>query len=84
MYINPKRPIDLALSETGNGSHLRRMTNRAHAGDSLLKVCRQIRQGFRRGAMTAFLPEVRRAIWQIVAKQHASNWELYRRVILGR
>ena len=84
MYINPKRPIDSTIAQTGNGSHLRRMTNRAHAGDSLLKVCRQIRQGFRRGAMAAFQPEVRRAIWQIVAEQHFSNCDLYRRVILGR
>jgi len=83
MYINPNRPIDPTVSQTGNGSHLRRMTNRAHAGDSLLKVCREIRQGFRQGAMTACQPEVRRAVWQIVAEQHACNCALYRRVILG-
>ena len=84
MYINPERPIDQTIAQTGNGSHLRRMTNRAHAGDSLLQVCRQVRQGFRTGAMEAFHPEVRRAIWQIVAEQHTRNCDLYRRVILGR
>lgn len=84
MYINPERPIDSTIAQTGNGSHLRSMANRAHAGDSLLKVCREIRQGFRRGVMNDFQPEVRRAIWQIVADQHTSNRDLYRRVILGR
>ena len=84
MYINPKRPIDSTIADTGNGSHLRRMTDRAHAGDSLLTVCRQVRQGFRPGAMEAFQPEVRRAVWMVVAERHASNFKLYRRVMLGR
>ena len=84
MYINAKRPIDSTVAQTGNGSHLRRMTNRAHAADSLLEVCRQVRQGFKPGAMQNYHPEVRRAIWKIVADQHASNRALYRRVILGR
>ena len=84
MYINPERPIDSTIAQTGNGSHLRSMTNRAHVADSLLKVCRQIRQGFRRGVMNDFQPEVRRAIWKIVSDQHTSNRDLYRRVILGR
>ena len=84
MYINPKRPIDQTIALTGNGSHLRRMTDRAHAGDSLLTVCRQVRQGFRPRATRAFHPEVRRAIWQIVAQQHTRNCTLYRRVMLGR
>jgi len=83
VYINPQRPIDSTIAQTGNGSHLRRMTGRAHAGDSLLQVCRQIRQGFRKGVMADFQPEVRRAIWQIVAEQHKRNCKLYRRVILG-
>jgi len=82
--INPNRPIDSTIAQTGNGSHLRRMTNRAHVGASLLEVCRQVRQGFKLGAMQNFQPEVRRAIWKIVADQHASNRDLYRRVILGR
>ena len=84
MYINPKRPMDSALAETGNGLHLRRMVDRAHVGDSLVQVCRQVRQGFRQGAMAAFPPAVRRAVWLVVANQHAENCELYRRVILGR
>jgi hypothetical protein len=31
--------------------------------------------------MTNYQPEVRRAIWFIVALQHASNRDLYRRVM---
>jgi hypothetical protein len=84
MYLNPNRPIDATVAQTGNGSHLRRMANRAHVGASLLEVCRQVRQGFRPGAMLNFQPEVRRAIWKIVADQHVANRDLYRRVILGR
>jgi hypothetical protein len=84
MHINHNRPIDSTVAMTGNASHLRRMTDRAHVNDSLLTVCRQVRQGFRKGAMANYQPEVRRAIWFIVALQHASNRDLYQRVILGR
>jgi hypothetical protein len=83
MNINPARPIDSTLANTGNGWHLRRMTDRAHAGQSILSVCRQVRQGFRPGAMQNVIPEVRRAIWKVVIDQHLSNRELYRRVMLG-
>jgi hypothetical protein len=81
--INPARRIDHDLKNTGNGWHLRRMTDRAHAGQSVLSVCRQVRQGFRRGAMNHVLPETRRAIWQVVIEQHFSNRDLYRRVVRG-
>lgn len=81
--INPARPIDRDLANTGNGWHLRRMTDRAHAGQSILSVCRQVRGGFRRGAMQRILPETRRAIWQVVIDQHLANRELYRRVLRG-
>lgn len=81
--INPARPIDRDLQNTGSGGHLRRMTDRAHAGQSILSVCRQVRGGFRPGAMQRVIPATRRAIWQIVIEQHLSNRELYRRVLRG-
>jgi len=81
--INPARLIDNDIANTGNGSHLRRMTDRAHAGQSILAVCRQVRKGFKPGAMNNFHPEVRRAIWQIVITQHLFNRDLYRRVMRG-
>jgi hypothetical protein len=83
LRINPARPIDSTVASTGNGWHLRRMTDRAHAGQSILSVCRQVRQGFRPGAMRHVLPEVKRAIWQVVIEQHLSNRELFRRVMAG-
>ncbi len=81
--INPSRPFDHDLANTGNGWHLRRMTDRAHAGQSILAVCRQVRRGFRAGAMQRILPATRRAIWKVVIDQHLENRELYRRVLLG-
>ena len=83
LRINPARRIDHDLKHTGNGWHLRRMTDRAHAAQSVLSVCRQVRQGFRPGAMHHVLPETRRAIWQIVIEQHFSNRDLFRRVMRG-
>jgi hypothetical protein len=81
--INPARRIDHDLANTGNAWHLRRMTDRAHANQSILSVCRQVREGFRAGAMQRILPETRRAIWQIVITQHLANRDLYRRVMRG-
>ena len=81
--INPARLIDTDIANTGSGWHLRRMTDRAHANQSILAVCRQVRKGFKPGAMNCFHPEVRRAIWQIVITQHLSNRDLYRRVMRG-
>jgi hypothetical protein len=83
IYINHSRRIDHDLENTGNGHHLRRMTDRTHAGQSILAVCRQVRSGFRPGAMQNILPETRRAIWKVVIEQHLSNRALYLRVLRG-
>lgn len=81
--ISKSRPIDSSIANSGNGQHLRRMTDRAYASQSILSVCRQVRGGFRPGALRHVLPETKRAIWKVVIDQHMENRELYRRVLLG-